>query len=192
MDASQVLLTILGSVIGSGAVFGFIQFLIQRKDKKAEDEKNDKFDALREEFSIGLEEREKKGFERYTEHQKAIAKANEEHKEDFKKLLEAIKKLEVNDSKQLEIIEQMQVKDKYIGASLMALTHDKLIYLTNMYRDRGAITFGELANLTLLYSPYAEGLGGNGDGKIGYEYCKGLPKVSEEEAKRMDAERKDT
>ena len=46
MAALQVVLTILGSVIGSGAVFGFIQFLIQRKDKKAEDEKNDKFDRL--------------------------------------------------------------------------------------------------------------------------------------------------
>ena len=54
MNVYQALLTIVGSIVGSSATFGFIQFLIQRKDKKEEDKKNDAFDALRKEFQKGI------------------------------------------------------------------------------------------------------------------------------------------
>lgn len=77
--------------------------------------------------------------------------------------------------------------EKCIGESLMALTHDKLVHLGKDYQKRGAITVAEQSNLTLLYKPYHDGLGGNHDGETWYNYCMTeLPIVTEYEAMQMD------
>lgn len=68
---------------------------------------------------------------------------------------------------------------------LLGLGHDKLLYLTDKYVKRGAITIKEKRNLKFLVQPYFE-LGGNGDCEIGYDACSKLPIVSEEEADQMD------
>ena len=47
----------------------------------------------------------------------------------------------------------------------------------------------EKRNLDYLYKPYAK-MGGNGDCKIGYDACQELRIVSEEEALKIDGERK--
>ena len=80
-------------------------------------------------------------------------------------------------------------KEKQSAQSRMiiALGHDKIVYLTDKYVRRGAITLKERRNLDYLTVPYFEG-GGNGDAKIGYTACEGLPVVSEECAEDMDAE----
>ena len=70
---------------------------------------------------------------------------------------------------------------------LIGLGHDRLIYLTDKYVRRGAITLKEKRNLKFLYDPYND-MGGNGDCKIGYDACQGLPVVSEEVAEEMDIE----
>lgn len=68
---------------------------------------------------------------------------------------------------------------------LFGLGHDKIIYLTDKYVRRGAITLKEKRNLEILYIPYRE-MGGNGDCKIGYEACERLDIVSDEDADLMD------
>lgn len=69
---------------------------------------------------------------------------------------------------------------------LLGLGHDKIIYLTDKYVRRGAITLKEKRNLQFLYEPYAE-LGGNGDCEIGYDACQKLPVVSDDDAEAKDA-----
>lgn len=163
MDETTVQIVV--TVIGSGAFFSFLQFLITRKDKKKEDEKNDKFNKLQQEFTDGLREREQTSIDRYNEHKEAIGK-----------LEKAINQLTENDTKITQYMNS-------IGNGVMGLAHDRLIALTDHYQKRGCITLKEKANLDAIYKPYHDGLGGNGDGKMGYEYCMQLPVVSEEEAR---------
>lgn len=72
---------------------------------------------------------------------------------------------------------------------ILGLGHDKILYLTDKIMQRGCITLKERSNLRYLYEPYKK-LGGNGDCEIGYEQCKKLPTVGENEAMRLDMERK--
>lgn len=68
---------------------------------------------------------------------------------------------------------------------LLGLGHDKIVYLTDKYVRRGAITLKEKRNLDFLYKPYSD-LGGNGDCRIGYDACQKLAVVSEDQAEEMD------
>lgn len=179
------IIQIIITVIGSGAIFSFLQFLITRHDNKADkvEELYKKIDegltkqesitdeiqkSLQLELKEGLAERELTGKQRYEEHQQAI-----------KKLNEIISQLTKNDTEQSQYI-------KYIGDELMGLAHDKLVYLTDRFQARGAITLKEKATLEAIYKPYHEGLGGNGDGKTGYEYAMQLPVVTDAKAAEMD------
>lgn len=157
------LITFLGVFIGSG----LIQFFVTRKDKK-----NDKLAVIEKELKDGLNNEEKRGKARYTEHQEAINKLND-----------VILKLTENDTKQTQYM-------KYVGDELMGLAHDRLVDLTDKYQQRGAITLKEIATLEAIYKPYSEGLGGNGDGKAGYEYAMKLPVVTDAVAKEMDLKNK--
>lgn len=69
--------------------------------------------------------------------------------------------------------------------AIVGLGHDKLLYLTDKISRRGKITLKEKTNLTGIYVPY-HALGGNGDGKTGYEYCMTLPVCTDEDAEEMD------
>ena len=64
---------------------------------------------------------------------------------------------------------------------ILGLGHDKILYLTDRFVKRGAIT------LEYLYVPYKD-LGGNGDCKIGYDACQKLRIASEDEAEVLDWE----
>lgn len=70
---------------------------------------------------------------------------------------------------------------------LLGLGHDKIVYLTDRYVRRGAITLKEKRNLQFLCDPYFD-MGGNGDCRIGYDACNKLPVVSDETAEQMDME----
>lgn len=181
------ILQITIAIIGSGALFSFIQFLIQRRDKKSEkidtlckkiDEglKNQakttekSYNVLKDEIKEGLQVQQNWGFKHY-----------EEHKESIDKLEEAILQLTSNDT-------QMQTYMKYVGDEIMGLAHNKLVELTDKYQLRGAITLKEKATLEAIYKPYHEGLGGNGDGEQGYQYAMNLPVVTDTQALEMDKE----
>ena len=162
--ATQIFLTILGS----GALFSFLQFLLTRYDKK-----HDRVSELEKKVDEGLEEREDIGKQRYEEHKEAI--------EELRKAILAL----------TEDAEDRRTLESYIASSLMALTHDKLVYLGKVYQRRGAITLAEQNNLKLLYKPYHDGLGGNSDGEGYYNFCMNLPVVTDEEAQEMDKKNKD-
>lgn len=112
MVTSQIII----AVIGSNALFTFIQFLINRADKKKEKQSD-----------------ETKG-----------------------------------------------MRDMILG-----LGHDKILYLTDKFAERGGITQKERRNLKYLYDPYIR-LGGNGDCQIGYETCEKLKTLTDEEAAELD------
>ena len=82
--------------------------------------------------------------------------------------------------------EEEKLKDSATSRMILGLGHDKIMYLTEKYVRRGAITLKEKRNLKCLYKPYSE-IGGNGDCTIGYEACEKLDVVSDEEASEMDA-----
>lgn len=194
-------ITLIVALIGAFLGSGFLQFLITRADRKKEraeeredhDIRKDMVETVRsennawkekycdvnakaiadltQEMRQGLDEREEKGFERYQEHKEAI---NE--------LRETMISLANNTNEVANL-------GKYMGQSLMALTHDKLIYLGKQYQKRGAITLAEKNNLKLLYTPYHDGLGGNSDGEGYYTYCMNLPVITDEEAIELDKKR---
>lgn len=72
---------------------------------------------------------------------------------------------------------------------LIGLGHDKLLYLTDKFVQRGGITLRERRNLDYLYKPY-HAAGGNGDCQIGYEACEKLPTLSDEEAATLERKMK--
>lgn len=156
---TQVILTILGS----SGLFTLIQYLIQRHDTR-----NDELEKFRKEYTEGLDDRERRGLQRYQEHQESI-----------KKLNEAIVQLTKNDT-------EMQEYMHCVGNELMGLAHDRLVHLTDKYQERGAITLKEIATLKAIYEPYHNGLNGNGDGQAGYEFAMTLPVVTDEQAREMD------
>ena len=181
------LLQILITIIGSGALFSFIQFLITRHDTRKDkidelvnqlkdcsslqDERSkERYTALQSEIRDGLDERETTGRARYLEHREAIQKLNE-----------AIFQLTKNDTEQSQYI-------KTIGESLIGLSHDKIIYLSDKILERGGITLKEKATLKSLYEPYQK-LGGNGDCAVAFNAINDLPIITEEKAKEMDKEK---
>lgn len=85
--------------------------------------------------------------------------------------------------------DQEESKHSAQSRMLLALGHDKILYLTDKYVRRGAITLKEKRNLKFLYEPYAD-CGGNGDCKTGYEACEKLWVVSDDEADELDAKLK--
>lgn len=195
----QLVTIVIGAFLGTG----FLQFMITRSDKKKEKKENNEFGALENKMKdhltavnnqwrvdycdknsklieeltrdvkLGLEQREQNGLERY-----------QEHKEKIEELREAIIALtkDAEDRRSLE---------SYMASSLLAITHDKLIYLGKTYQKRGAITLAEKNNMKLLYTPYHDGLGGNSDGEGYYTYCMHLPVVTDEEAAEMDKKNKE-
>ena len=187
MNITQIVLTVIGSIIGSGAVFGFVQFLIQRSDNKKAQLKKDEHEELRKEFNKGLQEREDVGRKRYEEHKIAIEQMTKEHKKDFEILLKAIKNVEDSNEKLCEKVDTVADYQKNIGDGVMGLSHDKLIFSTGKIAERKAITLKEKATLTSIYDPYRR-LGGNGDCKTAYEHVMSLNVISDEEAKRIDKE----
>lgn len=81
--------------------------------------------------------------------------------------------------------EKEDLNDSALTRMILGLGHDKLLYLTDKYVKRGAITLKEKRNLKFLSGPYFE-LGGNGDCETGYEACEKLPVVSDDDAEEMD------
>lgn len=159
MDILQLIVTVITVFVSSG----LIQFLIQRKDNK-----NDRIKALEQKIDKGLDDRENTGKNRYMEHKEAI-----------EELRQAILQLTKDSESRADL-------ERAMADSLMAITHDKLVYLGKKYQERGCITLSEKNNLKLLYRPYHNGLGGNSDGETYYNYCMSLPVVTDIVAAQKD------
>lgn len=152
------------TLLFSGGFYTFITFLINRHDSKA-----NKFTDLENMITSGLKEREDTGKERFETHRDAI--------EELRKAI-----LSLSESTQ-----ETQKCTMAVGELVVGLGQDKLVYLTDKYRNRGGITLKEQANLKSIYIPYHDKLNGNGYGEIGFTYCMNeLPIISEEEALYCD------
>lgn len=82
--------------------------------------------------------------------------------------------------------EKLEENESARSRMLIGLGHDKIVYLTDKFVRRGAITLKEKRNLQFLSKPYFD-MGGNGDARIGCDACEQLEVISEEEADRLDA-----
>lgn len=219
MDATQAVLTIVGSVIGSGAMFGFAQYLISRADKKKEDAKINHDEEMKKEMRDhltnvnakwkedycdknakaindlivevrdGLANREAMGKKRYDEHHIAIEKMAIDHQKDFLELKKAIDTLTANDSKITESLRRISDRQENMAESLVGQAHDRIIFLTDKISERGAITNKEKATLASMYEPYKK-LGGNGEVAESVAYVRTLPTKTDAEVKQMDEIRK--
>lgn len=217
MDVTQILVSLIGTAIGGGAVLGFIQFLISRKDEKQKEAKKDHDEEIKkemrdhltnvnakwkedycdknakaindliEEVRVGLADREAMGKKRYDEHHLSIEKLSVQHQKEFLELKKAIEALTANDTKITESLRMISETQKDMSDAIMGLSHDKLVYMTDRITERGAITLKEQATLTSIYDPYIK-LHGNGDAKAGYKHVMGLKVVSDAEAKALDEE----
>lgn len=199
----QIVLTILGS----GAFFSFLQFLIQRKDSKEDKNINERFDQLEKKIQSGLEEREKTGVERFNKLEKKIQEGLDErektgaerfnihdsniknliknHNEDLKKLLDTLEQFKSNDLKVEQALNKIANSQNELCKAVVGLAHDKLVFMTDKIIERGAITIKEKATLDSIYIPY-QAMGGNSHAKAGYEQSIKLPVISDEKAKELD------
>ena len=167
MDWVQTGVTVLTVIVSSG----IIQFFVNRKDKKKEDEKVD----LR------------------TELKQHLANVNDawkiqycdKNREAIEQLNVAIQKLTENDTKITESIEMMADKQDTIALANVGMVHNTIIRFTDPIIRRNAVTYEELSTLDSLYQPYSK-LGGNGECKRRYDDVNKLPKISKEEAYNRD------
>lgn len=116
-----------------------------------------------------------------------LRKEFKESKETSKKAFDEIREMLMKMSKENEDIQTLL---KAQGHVLLSLAKDKIVFLSECYVERGAITLKELSALKSIYTPYHDELGGNGEGQAGYEACCKLRIVSEEEAEALDNEAK--
>lgn len=181
INALQIILTILGS----GALFSFLQFLIQRKDTKEDKEIDKKFENIEKQLKEGLDEREKTGAERFATHEKSITEIMEVHKKDLEKLLQTFDELKEHDERVEKTINQIAENQKNVCDSLTGLAHDKIVYMTDKITERGYITLKERATLDSIYQPY-KAMGGNSHAKAGYDHVIELDVISDDKAKEMD------
>ena len=77
------------------------------------------------------------------------------------------------------------IAEKEQSNMILGLGHDRILYLTDKYVRRGAITLKEKRNLEYLYRPY-KAMHGNGDCEIGYNACAELQVISDNDAVRLD------
>lgn len=153
------------------AMLKFVEFLVEHfsKKKQRREDKVENIDNLRTELKQHLADTNVAWKEMYCD-------KNSEAIEELRKAVLTL----TEDSKSRAKYE------KYMGESLMALTHDKIVHLGKTYQKRGAITLSEQTNMKMLYEPYHQ-LGGNHDGDTWYNYCMHeLPVVSEEQAMEFD------
>ena len=183
----NTVIQVLVTIVGSGALFSFLQFLIQRKDNR-----DDKLKSLEEKMQTGLREREDSGRKRYEEHKIAIEQMGVNHQKEFLELSKAIDQLTNNDTKITALIENNQNSIEVIANGVVGMIHNTIIHSTEPIMKRGAVTYEELSTLDSLYQPYSK-MGGNGECKRRYEDVAKLPKISREEAldrdRNIEAER---
>ena len=170
----DIVIALISGGIGAG-VLGLIQFVISHftESKTHKEDRKENVAILRTELKQHLSDVNSEWKARYCDQ-------NSRAIDELRKAVLALTKDAKDRSKY----------EKAMGESLMALTHDKLVHLGHSYQRRGGITLSEQTNLTMLYIPYHDGLGGNHDGERWYKFCMHeLPVITEEKAMELDSKR---
>ncbi len=175
MDQISVIQIII-TVIGSSAVFSFVQFLITRKDNKRKDNIDTKINQLKDELEDDVNDKVEIGVASYQKQMKIIDS-----------IQTSMDKLATNDEEIKETIEKVSELQDTMADSLKGQTHDRILWLSKDIANRGGITIKEKANIESMYRPYVA-FGGNGEVKKSVEYIMDLPVISEEESRKREKE----
>ena len=186
MTIGQIIVAIIVAAIGSaGAMFGFLQFMIKRKDEKENNDVDKRIaeavdkakKEVREDFEKGLLMRGEEGRARFEINSKQIEKnttqlANiltivEDQAEKYNDMLQSLTVL----AKQAEVSAEGQ----------RSFNYDRILMVANKALKNGKITITAKTNLNQLCDSYKK-LGGN-DPKIKtlYEECMKLTTIPDEE-----------
>jgi hypothetical protein len=159
-----------------------IKMKIHNDDR--EDRRNEGLETLRKEMAEGLDERERKGKERFDINSKLI----EENSMAINKLTDKVDSFSDDVRSSVTTIAK---NTEVMGNGVKSVLFDKItiIYTKCLSRcDGGAITSDEAANLQQLYLSYS-GLGGNGAGHEMYNTAYNMKRITKEEADRLDLRR---
>ena len=168
MNFGQILLTIGVAVIGTaGATFGFIQFLIKRKDDKEEKDVqkivNASVDAAKKEMQEKLDAvsiaRSLEGKDRFDTHAAAIMEINEQIKsnsEQIGELTELTKEQVKTMSGFAESLTALNKMAKMSAESQRNNTYDRILMVANKVLKNQKITITEKTNLKQLYSSWED------------------------------------
>lgn len=183
-----------GSFVGSS--FALAQFLLKLKfDKQVRaedraDKKDERFEALREEFQLGLTESEATAKKRFDYHAKLI----EENTKSINELVKITKEQSTNYNLIAAHLSSMNKYTKTMGEGVKSVLYDKIIIITDRCLarcDGGAITAEEQANVDQLYQAYA-GLDGNGEGKVRHDAAmEKMRLITQDEAVCLDLARRE-
>ena len=190
----SIALTVILALISSGAIggtFAFVQFLLKQKFEtkvwkaEREDKRDKRFDDLRSEFQLGLDERERTGKERFDTNSRLI----EENTRAINELTRIVQRQSQNYDELVHSLASLNRTAEIMGEGVKSGLYDKIMMVTDKCLARcegGAITVGEQANIEQLYGSYF-GLGGNGEGKKRYKLAMEKMKVvTDEEAEKLD------
>lgn len=211
MTISQIIITILVAIIGSASgTFGFIQFMVKRKDdKEARDVQKQIDDAItkaKEKFiaecgAIGDAQIVKAKEELYEEMQKGLEERGLEGKKRFDinsasiqentKMIQEVLDIQKSAGARFEqLAESMTALNEAVVSNskvtracaegIRSTTYDKILLVANKALSRGAITISEKTNLKQLYQSWTELQGDDPTITTYFEDCMKLPSIPNE------------
>lgn len=202
MDSqTQLIVTVVVAVIGSSALFQFIQFMIQRKDNKEEKSLNSQLDELKQSILSNIDDivvditakYEKRWDETNAKYQQTQERIDEMlviYQEDRKQMLEQTAELRREQETMRADINLLISRQKNVTDVMTGLSQDRIVEKADRVIKRGAITPREKSILENICVPYRAG-GGNSHAKSSCEEIATLPLISEEIAEAMDTARRE-
>ena len=185
MTIWQGIVTIIAALIaGMGGGFTFLQFMIKRKDDKAEKDVNkaitDAVAAAKMEIYAELNkvsaERSAEGAERFNTHAKSLVEVNHQIDENTKQIGELT---EISKS----VLESMESLSKVVKASAESqrnANYDRILFVGKQVIKARQITLSEKTNIKQLYESYKELQGPDPYIDTVYEECMRLTPVPDE------------
>lgn len=161
MTLSQAIVAICVAIVGTaGATFGFIQFLIKRKDDKEENSIQKKIkDAvekvkkeMQDELDLVSKARSLEGKERFEAHAASIIEINKQIKENSAQISE-LTTISKN------VLESMDSLSKVVRASAESQrnsNYDRILMVANKVLKNRQITITEKTNLEQLYNSWRD------------------------------------
>ena len=186
MTVLEAVVTISGSLIaGAGGGFGFIKFLMARKDKKEEkntqsivDEAVKKAkDEIYEELAKVSKERSEEGAERFETHANALKFVNRQIEENSKQIGE-LTEISKNVLSSMESINRLV---KASAESQRNANYDRLLIVGKKVLGSKQITLSEKTNIRQLYDSYKELQGKDAYIDTLYDECMKLSPVPDAE-----------
>lgn len=197
MSLLQAVVAIVVAIIGVvgasiGSVFAYMQFSVKRKDEKEEKDIQKRIDKavddakeeMQKKFSIGLQERENTGKERFEINSKQIDKNTSQISE----ILEIVKGQTKRYDTLAESITALQEATisnskvtKACAEGMRSTTYDRILIVANKALKRQKITITEKTNLKQLYNSWQELQGRDDKIETLYDDCMKLTPIPDEE-----------